>query len=59
MESTYLGFAEGHAANGASSGFAGDLLYFPDNKRAVVLLSNQADSHILDEVTNQVINILQ
>lgn len=48
VRTTSLGPGWGH--NGASSGFAGDMLYFADKKRTFVLLTNQADSAILDEI---------
>jgi D-alanyl-D-alanine carboxypeptidase len=56
IRTTSAGVAWGH--NGASSGFQGDMLYFPDPKRTFVLLSNQADSAILEGVMDNAMAIV-
>lgn len=57
IRTTTDGTAWGH--NGSSSGFAGDMLYFSDKGITFVLLSNQADSMILEQVMTQSLAVME
>ncbi len=57
IRTTSAGPIQGH--NGASSGFQGELLYFPDQSITYVLLSNQEDSDVLDKVMAESLLVLK